>query len=184
MAETEQGTRRHPATCLSHHPRGEGLPIDHLKIAGRPSRVDAFRLRQMLHRDHRADILANVPLFSGCSKSDLRKIAAIADEIDIREGKVLTRQGVPGREFFVLLDGTVDVVRDERTVNTLSGGDFFGEMGLVSQRPRTATITTTSPIRALLVTETNFRRLLRENPSISMKVLEAVAERTAPSDSD
>lgn len=138
----------------------------------------------MLHRDHRADIFANVPLFSGCSKSDLHKIAAIADEIDIRDGKVLTRQGVPGREFFVLLDGTVDVVRDDRTVNTLAGGDFFGEMGLVSRKPRTATITTTSAVRALVITETNFRRLLRENPSISMKVLEAVAERTPRGDSD
>ena len=132
----------------------------------------------MLRRDHKAEILARVPLFSGCSKRDLHKIAAIADELDLRRGKVLTRQGGTGREFFVILEGSVDVVRDDERINTLGAGDFFGEMGLISQKPRTATITTASPVRALIVTETNFRRLLRDNPSISMKVLEAVAERT------
>ena len=138
----------------------------------------------MLRRDNKADLFAKVPLFAGCSRKDLHKIAAIADELDIREGKVLTWQGGPGREFFVLLDGSVDVVRDDTRVNTLAAGDFFGEMALISQKPRSATITTTSPVRVLVVTETNFRRLLRENPSISMKVLETVAERTPPGDSD
>ena len=138
----------------------------------------------MLRRDHRADLLAKVPLFAGCSKKDLHKIAAIADELDIREGKVLTRQGGPGREFFVLLEGSVDVARDGERINRLGTGDFFGEMGLISQKPRNATITTTAPVRALVITETNFRRLLRENPSISMRVLETVAARTPPGESD
>jgi CRP-like cAMP-binding protein len=132
----------------------------------------------MLRRDDRAQLLAKVPLFSGCSKKELGQIAAIADEIDLREGKVLTRQGGPGREFFVLLEGGVDVERDGTRINQLATGDFFGEMGLISQKPRNATITTTSPVRALIITETNFKRLLRENPGISMKVLEKVAERT------
>ena len=138
----------------------------------------------MLHRDHRADLLRSVPLFSGCSKKELHRVAAIADEIDLRDGKVLTRQGVPGREFFVLLEGSADVVRDGKRINTLGGGDFFGEMGLISQKPRSATVTATSPVRTLVITETNFRRLLREDPGISMKVLEAVAARTPPSDHD
>ena len=138
----------------------------------------------MLRRDHRADLLGKVPLFAGCSKKDLHKIAAIADELDIREGKALTRQGGPGREFFVLLEGSVDVARDGERINVLGKGDFFGEMGLISQKPRNATITTTAPVRALVITETNFRRLLRENQSISMRVLEAVAARTPPGDSD
>src|SRR6476619_3365615 len=132
----------------------------------------------MLRRDHRADIFAKIPLFAGCARIDLRKIAAVADELDFRAGKTLTRQGGPGREFFVLLDGAVEVVRDGKQINVLRGGDFFGEMALISQKPRSATITTTSPTRALVITETNFRRLLRENPAISRKVLEAVAART------
>jgi CRP/FNR family cyclic AMP-dependent transcriptional regulator len=132
----------------------------------------------MLRRDHRAELLSKVPLFSCCSKRDLQKIAAIGDELDFRRGKQLTRQGGPGREFFVVLEGSVDVVRNDERINTLGAGDFFGEMALISQKPRTATVTTTTPIRALIITETNFRRLLRENPTISMKVLQAVADRT------
>lgn len=130
-----------------------------------------------LHRDHKVDMISKVPLFATCSKKDLRKIAAIADEIDLRTGKVLTRQGAPGREFFVLLEGSVDVVRDGKTVNTLGAGDFFGEVGLVSRRPRNATITATTPLRALVITDRNFRELLHDNPGISLKVLEAVAVR-------
>ena len=138
----------------------------------------------MLSSDHKAEILRAVPLFASCPKRELRRIAAIADELDIREGKVLTRQGGPGSEFFVLLEGSVDVARDGERINRLGTGDYFGEMGLISQKPRNATNTTTAPVRALVITETNFRRLLRENPSISMKVLETVAERTPPGDSD
>jgi CRP-like cAMP-binding protein len=138
----------------------------------------------MLRRDHKADVLRTVPLFDGCSKRELQKIAAIADEVDLRAGKVLTRQGGTGREFFVLLEGSVDVVRDCKRINTLGPGDFFGELSLISRKPRTATVTTTTPVRTLIVTETNFRRLLRDDPRISMKVLETVAERTPPSDHD
>jgi CRP-like cAMP-binding protein len=130
-----------------------------------------------LHRDHKVEMISKVPLFAKCSKKDLRKIAAIADEIDLRTGKVLTRQGAPGREFFVLLEGAVDVVRDDKTVNKLGAGDFFGEVALVSKKPRNATITTTASARALVITDRNFRQLLHDNPGISVKVLEAVAVR-------
>jgi CRP/FNR family cyclic AMP-dependent transcriptional regulator len=136
----------------------------------------------MLRRDDRAQLLAKVPLFSACTKKQLVQIAAIADEIELRPGKVLTRQGGPGREFFVLLEGGVDVERDGQQINQLGAGDFFGEMGLISHKRRNATITTTSAVRALIITETNFKQLLRENPAISVKVLETVAERAVSED--
>jgi CRP/FNR family transcriptional regulator, cyclic AMP receptor protein len=127
-------------------------------------------------------MLADVPLFSGCSKKELRTIATIADEIDLRRGKVLMRQGAPGREFFVLLEGTVEVVRDGKQVTTLGEGDFFGELALISNIPRTATVTATSPIRTLVVFGRDFRRLLEEDAGIAMKVLGAMAERMPPAD--
>jgi CRP-like cAMP-binding protein len=127
-------------------------------------------------------MLADVPLFSGCSKKELKTIAMLADEIDLRQGKVLTRQGAPGREFFVLLEGSVEVVRDGKPVTTLGEGDFFGELALVSNIPRTATVTATSPIRALVVVGRDFRRLLSEDASIAVKVLGAMAERMPPAD--
>jgi CRP/FNR family transcriptional regulator, cyclic AMP receptor protein len=135
-----------------------------------------------LHRDQKLDMLATVPLFSGCSKKELRTIATLADEIDLRQGKVLTRQGSPGREFFVLLEGTVEVVRDGKRISTLQGGDFFGELALISNIPRTATVTATSPIRALVVVGRDFRRLLEEDAGIAVKVLGTMAERMPPAD--
>jgi len=136
-----------------------------------------------LHKDAKVDLLATVPLFSGCSKKELRRIASLADEIDLRTGKELTRQGAPGREFFVLLDGTVDVVRNGEHIDTLGPGDFFGELALVSNIPRTATCTATTPIRALVVIDRDFRQLLKEDATIAVKVLGAMAERMPPADS-
>jgi CRP/FNR family transcriptional regulator, cyclic AMP receptor protein len=133
-----------------------------------------------LHRDQKVDMLSQVPLFAGCSKKELRTIATLADEIDLRQGKVLTRQGAPGREFFVLLEGTVEVVRDGERIDTLGEGDFFGELALISNIPRTATVTATAPIRALVVFGRDFRRLLEEDAGIARKVLEAMAERMPP----
>jgi CRP/FNR family transcriptional regulator, cyclic AMP receptor protein len=132
--------------------------------------------------DGKQSLLRGVPLFSGCSRRELAQIARIADEIDLREGYVLTREGDRGREFFVLIAGTADVRRRGRKVNTMGAGDFFGEIALVSDRPRTATVTATSPVRALVVTDRAFRKLLRDVPSIQMKVLEAIVARL-PADS-
>ena len=136
----------------------------------------------MLRRDHRADFLRAVPLFSSCSKRELRRIAAIADEIDVGEGKLLARQGDPGRELFVLLEGTVKVERDGVQVNTLGPGDFVGEGALLLRKPRNATVTTTSSVRALVITDNSFQRLLDDDPKISAKVLDTAAERTPPGD--
>jgi CRP/FNR family transcriptional regulator, cyclic AMP receptor protein len=135
----------------------------------------------MLRKNAKTELISRVPLFAHCSKRELAEVAGIADEIDLREGKELTREGAPGREFFVLVEGSADVVKNGRKVNTLGAGDFFGEIALVHQSPRTATVKATSPVRALVVTERSFRRLLEEMPEIQRKVLAALAERVAPS---
>jgi CRP/FNR family transcriptional regulator, cyclic AMP receptor protein len=132
-----------------------------------------------LGKNSKIDAIKHVPLFGQCSKTDLAEIAKIADEIDLREGKEMTREGAPGREFFVLLEGTADVRRKNRKVATLKAGDFFGEIALVSKRPRTATVVATSPVRALVVTEQSFRGLMEHQPSIQLKVLQALAARVA-----
>jgi CRP/FNR family transcriptional regulator, cyclic AMP receptor protein len=132
-----------------------------------------------LHKNAKVELLKRVPLFARCSKKELAEIATIADEIDLPEGKQLTKEGGRGREFFVLLDGSADVRRNGRKVKTLGSGDFLGEIALVTKTPRTATVTTTSPVRALVVSEQNFRRLLKRSPDVQIKVLEALAERVA-----
>ena len=134
----------------------------------------------MLRRNEKVELIKRVPLFAHCSKRELQEVAQLADEIDLREGKEMTRQGSRGREFFVLLEGTANVTKNGRRINTLGSGDFFGEIALVSDTPRTATVTATSPVRALVVTDRSFRRLLEDSPSIQSKVLTALAERLAP----
>ena len=134
-----------------------------------------------LGRNAKVELIRRVPLFARCSRSELAEVAQIADEIDLREGKEMTTQGSRGREFFVLLEGTADVKKDGRRINRLEGGDFFGEIALVSDTPRTATVTATSPVRALVITDRSFKRLLRDAPEIQAKVLSALAERLAPS---
>jgi CRP/FNR family cyclic AMP-dependent transcriptional regulator len=133
-----------------------------------------------LRKDAKTELIKRAPLFAHCSKRELGMIGGIADEIDLKEGTELTRQGRPGREFFVLVEGTADVLKGGRKVNSLKPMDFFGEIALIHQTPRTATVKATSAVRALVITERNFRRLLQEQPDIQRKVLEALAERLAP----
>jgi len=133
-----------------------------------------------LGHNQKIDLIRKVPLFSRLSKPELRDLAMLADEIDLRDGKEMTRQGHPGREFFVLLEGTADVRKNGRKINSLGPGDFFGEIALVSREPRTATVTATSPVRTLVITDRSFRRLLDESPQVKTKVMEAMATRLAP----
>ena len=133
-----------------------------------------------LGRNAKIDLIKKVPLFAHCSRAELAEVSKIADEIDLPEGKELTREGDRGREFFVLLEGSAVVRRGGRDVNELGPGDFFGEIALVSRVPRTATVVTTAPVRLLVVTAGSFRSLLDHSPRIQLRVLEALADRLAP----
>ena len=130
-----------------------------------------------LRSDAKVELLKKVPLFAGCSKGELKRLASVADEIDLREGTILTREGRAGHEFFVLIEGTVRVAQDSRTIAELGSGDWLGEISLLTKSLRTATVTATSPVRALVITERDFRRTITEMPSIAMKVLSSVADR-------
>ncbi len=133
-----------------------------------------------LRKNAKVDLIRAAPLFAGLSRRALGEVAAIADEIDLREGKELTVEGRPGREFFVLVEGTVDVVKGRKKINSLGPGDFFGEIALLTNAPRTATVRATSPIRALVITDRSFRRLLEDSPEVQRKVIGALADRLAP----
>ncbi len=132
-----------------------------------------------LRKDAKIELMRRVPLFAGCSKRELAEIAQVADELDLPSGRELIRQGERGREFFVLADGTVEVSRDGES-SALGAGDFFGEIALVSDVPRTATVTSTSPVRLLVITDRAFRNVLERSPGIQLKVLDALARRLAP----
>ena len=132
-----------------------------------------------LRRDAKMELLKSAPLFAGCSKSELRALASSADELDLREGTVLTREGRAGREFFVLVSGTAKVTKNGRKVADLSAGDWFGEIALLTDTPRTATVTATSPVDVLVITDRSFRRTVETMPSIALKILSSVGDRLA-----
>jgi CRP-like cAMP-binding protein len=133
----------------------------------------------VLRKNAKIQLLERVPLFAACSKRQLELLSRIADEFDQVEGAVLARQGDRGREFVVLVKGTVDVRRNGRKVASLGPGDFFGEMALLTDEPRMADVVATSDIRGLVITDRVFGELLRDEPAVQSKVLAAVAARVA-----
>jgi CRP/FNR family cyclic AMP-dependent transcriptional regulator len=131
----------------------------------------------VLHKDAKVELLKQVPLFERLSKRELKEIASLADELHLPAGRNLAREGATGKEFVVLVEGAADVRRRGRKINTLGSGDFLGEIALITGAPRTATVTTTTGARLLVITSSAFRRLMREIPSIQEKVLSALAAR-------
>jgi CRP-like cAMP-binding protein len=134
----------------------------------------------VLRTERKIDLLRRVPLFAGCSRRDLLRIARVADEAKFASGKVLVKEGAPGREFFVLVDGSAEIRRKGKKIVTLGPGDFFGEISLLTDRPRNATVTATSTVDALVVTKWSFRQLVAGNPLLALKVMRAVADRLPP----
>jgi CRP-like cAMP-binding protein len=134
----------------------------------------------MLRKDAKMEAIKRVPLFANCSKRELARVASIADELALPEGKELIREGDRGREFFVLLDGTVEARQGNRKLRTMNAGDSFGEIALIARTPRTATVVAKTPVRVLVVTDRAFSALLEEAPQIQLKVLQSLAERLAP----
>ena len=132
-----------------------------------------------LRRDAKVELLKRTPLFAGCTKSELRELAKTADELDLREGTVLIREGRPGREFFVLIDGTAVVTKQGKKIADLGPGDWLGEIALITDSPRTATVTATSPVDVLVITDRRFRSVVETMPSIALKMLASVGERLA-----
>jgi CRP-like cAMP-binding protein len=107
----------------------------------------------------------------------LSAIAAEADELTLPEGKELTRQGDRGREFMVIVDGSARVTKNGRKINDLKAGDFLGEIALLSDVPRTATVTTTSETTLLVLTDRAFKRVADKIPSVHRSLLKALSER-------
>ena len=133
-----------------------------------------------LGKDGKVELLKKVPLFSKLNKQGLQQVAHIAAELDLPAGKEMATEGDRGREFFVLLNGEAEVTKQGSRINTMKKGDFFGEIALVTKMPRTATVTATSDVDVLVITERDFDALLKKTPEIGRSIAEALAERVAP----
>ena len=131
----------------------------------------------MFGKHAKVELLRRVPLFAECSKRELATIAQVADEIHFPAGRTLIKEGRPGGEFFVIAEGTVDVRRNGRKLPQRGDSHSYGEMALLSGKPRNATVTTTSPVSALVITGRAFRQLLVDVPSLAPKLLASLAAR-------
>jgi CRP-like cAMP-binding protein len=133
----------------------------------------------IFRRDAKVGLISRVPLFQHCSQPELARVAGIMTQLEEPEGKVLIREGEPGRDFFVLAEGTAEVRKGNRRVKALGPGDFVGEIALLTDAPRTATVRTTSPVSVLRVTSKGFAELLETSPTIQRKIRKALADRVA-----
>jgi CRP/FNR family cyclic AMP-dependent transcriptional regulator len=121
--------------------------------------------------------LGRVPLFAGCSKRDLETIGRVVKDIQHPVSTVIAREGDPGVGLFVIVEGTADVTIGGVKKSTMGPGEFFGEIALLDGGPRTATVTATSDIKLLGLTEWVFRGLMQEHPALAVRVLQAMAGR-------
>ena len=125
----------------------------------------------------KSDLLAKVPLFGACSRKELDRIGALADEVSVESGRLLTQAGRVGREFFVIADGTATVEIRGEVVAKLGSGDFFGEMALLDHAPRSATVRADTDMTLYVVDSRSFASLLEDAPTVARKILRGVAQR-------
>lgn len=129
------------------------------------------------HTDHKLELLKQTPLLSALGRKEIEAVGSLVDEVDVPAGQVLMREGDTGREFFVLVDGAVAIERGGKRVRTMQPGDFFGEIALLAEGPRTATATADGPATLLVLGHREFHSLMDQFPAIRTCVLEALASR-------
>jgi CRP/FNR family transcriptional regulator, cyclic AMP receptor protein len=127
--------------------------------------------------EQKGQLLAAVPLFAGVTAAGIEELGAIADEVEVRAGTVLTHQGYREGFFFIVVDGTVRIERDGRTIGSLGPGEFFGEIALLDAGPRTATAVAETQATLLQMNYEMFHELLGASPDIRAAILEVVGER-------
>jgi CRP-like cAMP-binding protein len=135
-------------------------------MAGRPKALD----------------LKSIWLFSGCTASELRKIRSSLDEAVVPEGKLLVEEGRIGLEFFLIVSGSATVSRNGKTVATLGPGGYFGELALLDRRPRSASVVSDTEMDVLVLSQRQFNSVLQSVPTISRKLLAAMANRVREAD--
>lgn len=122
-------------------------------------------------------LLGSIPLFSACSRPQLRQLARLADRVVVEEGDELATEGTVGRHFFVIDRGKATVTIGRKKVATLGPGQFFGEMSLLDQQPRLATVTAATPMVLYIIQDKDFAAFLDESPVVLRQILKGVAER-------
>jgi len=132
---------------------------------------------RLFTQNAKVEALKRAPLFEGLSRKELVELARVSEDLEVPPGKVLCKEGDVGHEFFVIVDGEVEVTRNGKRVATRGGGEFFGEIALLEETRRTATVTAKTPLRFFVLARSDFRRLVNDNPNVERKVLRTLARR-------
>jgi CRP-like cAMP-binding protein len=132
---------------------------------------------KLFSQDTKVAALKRAPLFEGLARKELVQLARVSEDVEVPAGKALCKEGETGQEFFVIVDGEVDVTKNGKRLARRSAGEFFGEIALLEETPRMATVTARTPVRFFVLTRKDFRRLVRDNPGVERKVLRALARR-------
>jgi CRP-like cAMP-binding protein len=138
----------------------------------------------MSPKDAKLDLLKSIPIFTGLGGRQLERIAQLMDEVDVPAGKVLMRQGDMGAEMFIIVNGSFTIDRDGNTIRECRAGEALGELALLSEGPRTATVTANEPGRLLVAGHREFHELLDMAPEISKHMLETLARQLRALDAD
>jgi CRP-like cAMP-binding protein len=139
---------------------------------------------RLFNQDTKVQALKRAPLFEGLSRKELVLLAQVTEDLEVPAGKVLCSEGETGQEFFVIVEGKTDVTSKGKRVATRGDGDFVGEIALLEDTKRTATVTAKTPLRLFVLTRQDFRRLVNENRSIERKVMHALAHRVVELSAD
>jgi CRP-like cAMP-binding protein len=137
----------------------------------------------MARKDLRLEHLGNTWLFSTCTKKELGLIGRASDEVSVDKGRILTEEGKPGFEFFLILDGRAAVSRAGRKIATLRPNQYFGELSLLDRKPRSATVTSETPMQLLVLDQRQFDGIMDQVPGLAHKLLVAMAARLREADS-
>ncbi|MDO8915164.1 MAG: cyclic nucleotide-binding domain-containing protein [Coriobacteriia bacterium] len=129
-----------------------------------------------------AAFLARVPLFAYCTAVEIAAIEAVAQEHAYEPDQIIVTQGTPGQAFYTVLSGRVEIVRDNQSLGAFGPGDFFGEMSLLDQAPRSATIRAIEPTVCLMLSSWDFKAVIERHPSIAIKLLEVLSRRLRVAD--
>lgn len=131
----------------------------------------------------KVEVLRAVPLFADLDERSLQAVAVLAHEVEFKAGDVLMLEGEPGDTFEVIVAGTVRIDRGDRAIRSMTAGGFLGEIALLDQRPRTATVTCVTDIRALEIRAHEFERLMDTLPAVHRRIRAAVDRRSRGRDS-
>lgn len=128
------------------------------------------------------EFLARVPIFAHCTPDEISAIAAVTQESRFAAGQIIVTQGTPGQAFYLVLSGRVEILRDGTSLGAFGPGDFFGEMSLLDQAPRSATIRAIDETACLMLSSWDFKALLEKHPSIAVRLLEVLSRRLRVAD--